>query len=292
MTASDVSLVLIGCGYSALALARRTRGKGWWIAGTTTRADKLERLQAAGIDPILFDGSARSPALAARLAEATHVVVSVPPDEAGDPVLRHHGGDVAAARQLAWIGYLSTVGVYGDRQGGWVDEEGELRPTSARGRRRVEAERAWLDVANRADRSVHVLRLSGIYGPGRSAIDSLKAGTARRIIKPGQVFNRIHVEDIAAALEAGVAGRGTHSVYNVTDDAPAPPQDVIAFAAGLIGVPVPPELPFEDAALSPMGRSFYGESKRVSNARMRSDLGVALTYPTYREGLAAIARGA
>lgn len=291
MTGSAISLLLLGYGYSASALVRRAQGKGWRIAGTTTRADKMERMRAAGIEPILFDGRARSEQLSRRLVEATHVVVSVPPEDGGDPVLALHGGDISAARRLVWIGYLSTVGVYGDRQGGWVDEDDELRPSTQRSRRRAEAERAWLDTAGRSGKRVHVLRLSGIYGPGRSAIDNLKAGTARRIIKAGQVFNRIHVEDIAAALEAGVAGRGTHSIYNVTDDEPAPPQDVIAFAARLLGMPVPPDVPFEAAELSPMGASFYAENKRVANARMKGDLGVTLAYPTYREGLAAIARG-
>lgn len=290
MTASPISIVLLGYGYSASALVRRAQGKGWRIAGTTTRMDKAARMRAAGIEPILFDGRARSPELAHRLAEATHVVVSVPPEDAGDPVLVLHGEDIAAAQRLAWIGYLSTVGVYGDRQGKWVDEDDELKPSSQRSRRRAEAERAWLDIAERSGKRVHVLRLSGIYGPGRSAIDTLRAGTARRIIKPGQVFNRIHVEDIAAALEAGIAGRGTHSIYNVTDDEPAPPQDVIAYAAQLLGVPMPPDVPFEQAELSPMGASFYAENKRVANARMKRDLGVVLAYPTYREGLAAIAR--
>ena len=290
MTEAPISLVLLGCGYSAAALVRRAQGKGWRIAGTTTRADKLERMRAAGIEPIVFDGGTRSAELAHRLAEATHVVVSAPPGEAGDPVLAQHGGDIVSAQRLAWIGYLSTVGVYGDRQGGWVDEDADLRPSSQRSRRRAQAEQAWLDLGRCAGKRVQVLRLSGIYGPGRSAIDNLRAGTARRIVKRDQVFNRIHVEDIAAALEAGIAGRGTHSIYNVTDDEPAPPQDVIAHGARLIGVAVPPDVPFEQAELSAMGASFYAENKRVSNARMKRDLGVALAYPTYREGLAAIAQ--
>jgi nucleoside-diphosphate-sugar epimerase len=192
------------------------------------------------------------------------------------------------AESVRWVGYLSTIGVYGDAGGAWIDEDTPARPGSARASRRIEAEAAWLDFGKRTGKRVQIFRLGGIYGPGRSAFDDLRAGSARRIIKPGQVFNRIHVGDIANVLVAAVGGRGRHSIYNVVDDEPGPPQDVVAYAAGLLGVPAPPEIPFEKAELSPMGRSFYSENRRVRNARLKEDLGVRLAYPSYREGLAAI----
>ncbi|MGI9403233.1 MAG: NAD-dependent epimerase/dehydratase family protein, partial [Hyphomicrobium sp.] len=211
------------------------------------------------------------------------------PGEDGDPVLRHHAGDLQAASSLTWIGYLSTVGVYGDRQGGWVDETSKTQPTSERSRRRLAAEDAWRAFGAQTNRRVQLFRLAGIYGPGRSAIDRLQEGSARRIIKPGQVFNRIQVDDIATALSAAIAGRGTQQVYNVTDNEPAPPQEVIAFAAELLEMPPPPEIAFDEADLSPIAASFYADNKRVSNARLREDLGVHLKFPSYREGLRAIA---
>ena len=206
-------------------------------------------------------------------------------------MLRHHSREIAKAHDVRWIGYLSTVGVYGDFGGAWVDEDTPPKPGSERTVRRLAAETAWRDFGANHDRAVRIFRLAGIYGPGRSAIDDLFAGTARRIVKPGQVFNRIHVEDIAAVLETAAANGGAHAVYNVTDNEPAPPQDVVAYAARLIGQDPPPETPFETAALSPMGFSFYSENRRVRNARLRDDLGVDLTYPSYREGLAAILAG-
>lgn len=288
-TASEPKLVCLGLGYSARAIAAGLADRGWSLAGTTTTVAGRQRIEAAGITGIVFDGSAPSTALADALRSATHIVVSIPPDATGDPVLCHHISDLVDAPRLVWIGYLSTVGVYGDRAGGWVDETDAPRPASVRSRQRVDAERAWLSLAT-AHRRVIVFRLAGIYGPGRSAIDSLRAGTARRIIKPGQVFNRIHVEDIARMVIAAIDRRGSHDVYNLSDDEPAPPQDVVEHAARLIGMPVPPDLPYDTAELSPMARSFYAECKRVRGERVQQDLGVALAYPTYREGLAAIAR--
>ena len=207
-------------------------------------------------------------------------------------MLRHFRDDLAALPELAWIGYLSTVGVYGDCQGQWVDETAPARPTSERSLRRVRAENAWLAFGSESGRRVEIFRLAGIYGPGRNVIDNLKAGTARRIVKAGQVFNRIHVEDIAGVLAAAIDGRGVHNIYNVSDDEPAPPQDVIACAAELLGLPVPPDIPFEQAGLTGMAGSFWAENKRVSNARIKNALGVTLAYPTYREGLRAILAGA
>ncbi|MEZ5851441.1 MAG: SDR family oxidoreductase [Hyphomicrobiaceae bacterium] len=281
-------LLCLGLGYSARMVATRLAREGWRIAGTAREAGGLDRIADAGWRALPFDAAAPSPALAAALRAATHVLVSIPPDAAGDPVLRCHGDDLRQAAGLCWIGYLSTVGVYGDHAGGWVDEATPPAPVSQRSRWRVAAEAEWLAAGAACAVPVQVFRLAGIYGPGRSAIDSLRAGTARRIVKPGQVFNRIHVEDIATTVLAGMAHPEATGLFNVTDDEPAPPQDVVAFAASLLGVPPPPEMPFETAELSPMARSFYGETKRVANGRIKRALGVTLRYPSYREGLAAI----
>jgi len=218
-------------------------------------------------------------------------VISAAPGDGGDPLLAHHAEELRAA-PLQWIGYLSTIGVYGNHDGKWIDEETPAEPTSPRGQRRLEAERAWAEFGDSAGVPTGIFRLSGIYGPGRGPLEKLRSGQARAVIKPGQVFNRIHVEDIASALEAAIARAGERHgvrVYNVTDDEPAPPQDVLDFAADLIGVPRPPRVPFEDADMSPMARSFYSDNKRTSNARMKQELGVTLTYPTFREGIRALA---
>ena len=211
--------------------------------------------------------------------------MSIPPDAAGDPVLRHFGQEIARAPQLERIIYLSTIGVYGDHGGGWVDETTVPRPVNERSRERLAAEQAWQALAARTGKSLQILRLAGIYGPGHNALVALRNGTARRIVKPGQVFNRIHVEDIARAVAAARAAAGKSAVWNVSDDEPAPAEDVVAYAAGLLGIAPPPEIAFDAADLSPMARSFYGESKRVANAAMKARLGVELAFPTYREGL-------
>jgi nucleoside-diphosphate-sugar epimerase len=280
-------LFCFGLGYTALALA--TRRLGWRVTGTSTTTAGCDAIAARGYQAALFDGAIAGADVRAALAAATHILVSVPPVEGADPVLQWHAGDIAAAPRLGWIGYLSTVGVYGDWQGAWVDEDSPTRPVSRRSRWRLAAEQAWLEFGRRSGKRVLIFRLAGIYGPGRSAIDNLKEGTARRIVKPGQFFNRIHVDDIASVLAAAIAVSGNHNIYNVADDGPAPPQDVVAYAAKLLGLAPPPEIPFERAELSAMAASFYGENKRVRNERIKHDLGVALTYPTYREGLRAIA---
>jgi nucleoside-diphosphate-sugar epimerase len=284
-------LFCFGLGFSARVFARDRAGRGWQVTATSTSAAGVERIRAAGYGALHYDGRTPGQGVAAALADATHVLVSPAPDAAGDPVLRHHAADLAGAPALGWIGYLSTIGVYGNSDGNWIDETAELRPNSDRSRWRAAAEAAWLDLARSSRKPVQVFRLAGIYGPGRSAIDNLREGSARRIIKPGQVFNRIHVDDIAGALAAAVDRGGRHAIYNVCDDEPAPPQDVVAYAARLLGLPVPPDLPFEQAELSPMARSFYADNKRVSNARLKADLGYAFRHPTYREGMAAIAAG-
>lgn len=292
MTAArDRCLLCFGLGFSARALLRRLDRGRWRVFATATSEAKAAALKReAGIEACVFDGSAPSPAVAAALEEATDVLVSAPPDASGDPVLRQHGRDIAAAPRLGWIGYLSTVGVYGDRQGGWIDETTAPNPMQDRSRHRLDAERAWQRVAAAAGKRCVLFRLAGIYGPGRSAIDNVRSGRARRIIKPGQKFNRIHVDDIARVVEASMTGRGAFDVYNLADDEAAPPEDVIAYAADLLGLPLPPAVAYDDPSLGEMTRSFFSESKLVRNDRIKQDLGVRLAYPTYREGLAAIAK--
>jgi dTDP-4-dehydrorhamnose reductase len=282
-------LFCFGFGYSAGVLARRLSAKGWTISGTSTTDAGASRIEQQGFRGVMFDGKAKTATTTVALRNATHVLLSIPPDAASDPALRIYGDEIAENPSITWIGYFSTVGVYGDSAGAWVSEETEARPMSERGKRRLDAEYKWLELGRASSKPVIIFRLPGIYGPGRSAIDDLRAGTARRIVKPGQVFNRIHVEDIAAAVEAAIAEPLADRVYNVTDDDPAPPQDVVAYGSELLGLPVPPDLDFATADLSPMAQSFYSESKRVSNARMKAELGVTLTYPTYREGLRQIA---
>jgi nucleoside-diphosphate-sugar epimerase len=218
------------------------------------------------------------------------VLLSIPPGEDGDPALRVYGTDIAASPSIAWIGYYSSVSVYGDFKGEWVDEKTPPRPVTDRGMRRLTAENGWAELGRTSGKNVVILRLPGIYGPGRSAIDQLRAGKARRIFKPGQVTNRAHVDDIATATEAALQLQSGIHIFNVTDDLPAPPQDVIAYGAELLGVPCPPATDPADASVSPMARSFYAESKKVSNLRMKDELGVKLAYPTYVEGLKAIAQ--
>lgn len=289
MSDSPPRLFCFGLGFSALALARRRLAAGWRVAGTTRTAEKAGRLAAEGMEAFLFDSGRPLDEPAAALAGTTHLLASVPPDGgAADPVLAAHGAAIAALPGLRWLGYLSTTGVYGDRGGGWVDETSALRPSGARGRRRVEAEAAWLALHARHGLPVHLFRLAGIYGPGRSQLDSVAAGTARRIVKPGQVFSRIHVEDIAGVLEASMARPNPGAAYNVCDDEAADPAEVVAYAAELLGLPPPPAVAFEEAELSPMGRSFYADNKRVSNRRIKQELGVELRYPDYRSGLKAL----
>ena len=275
-------LMSFGHGYSAQALARLLLPRGWTIRGTTRSPENLPGFAADGVEGVLWPGGDLRGALEA----ATHVLVSAGPGEGGDPVLDLMRDDLARlAGQFAWVGYLSTTGVYGDRQGGWVDESAPLAPATERGRMRVEAERQWRSVPGLP---LHIFRLAGIYGPGRGPFEKVRRGTARRIVKQGQVFSRIHVDDIAQVLEASIARPDPGAVYNVCDDDPAPPEDVIAYAAELLGAPPPPEIPFEQAQMTPMARSFYAESKRVSNKRIRSELGVTLLHPGYRDGLRAL----
>lgn len=285
----DMSVFVFGLGYTGLAFARAMRDAGAPVGGTVRGAEKAEALRAEGIAAVVFDGTSRSAAAAAALAGATHVLVTVSQGEGGDPVLAAHGDDLAAAPQLAWAGYLSTVGVYGDHCGAWIDEEAPPDPRIARAAARIAAEDAWRRFGTERGVPVGIFRLAGIYGPGRNPFVKLAEGSAHRIVKPGQVFNRIHVADIATTLGAAIE-RPAARTYNVSDDEPAPPQDVIAYAAALMGVTPPPEVAFAEADLSPMARSFYEGNRRISNRRIREELGVALAYPTYRDGLSALWR--
>jgi nucleoside-diphosphate-sugar epimerase len=275
---------IFGAGYSGRAFGRLMAAGGVEIGGTTRAPENFDHLLQAGIEPLLFDGETVSDAVRLALTMATHLIVSTAPTEAGDPVLAADR-DVLLSEtpRLQWIGYLSTVGVYGDHQGDWVDETSECRPGSRRSVLRVAAEEDWLGFGKERGVPVTVLRLSGIYGPGRNAFVNLDKGTARRLVKPGQVFNRIHVADIAGALKHLAESR-TGGIFNATDDEPAPPQDVVAYAAKLMGVEPPPEIPFETAPISPMTRSFYGENKRVSNAAIKA-AGYRFAFPNYRSAL-------
>lgn len=276
------TLLSIGHGYSARALTPILLAQGWRIIGTTRSADKAAQIAQTGVEPRLFPDGDITDAIAA----ASHILISAGPDKEGDPTLRRVGDAIAArANALDWVGYLSTTGVYGDHQGGWVDEDTPLTPSTRRGQWRVQAEAAWAAIPHLP---LHIFRLAGIYGPERGPFAKVRAGTARRIIKKDQVFSRIHVEDIAQVLAASIAQPNAGAVYNLCDDDPAPPQDVIGHAADLLGVPQPPAVDFETADMTPMARSFYAESKRVKNDRIKDELGVRLRYPSYRQGLAAL----
>jgi nucleoside-diphosphate-sugar epimerase len=288
-----MKIFFFGMGYSSLATARAMHQRidtAIPIFGTTRSADMVERFADSPYRLHLFDGSHPSKTLAPDLQRATHLVVSIPPDENGDPALNLHRGDLDAARELQWLCYFSTVGVYGDFGGAWIDETAPTRPVNERSKLRVEVEGQWRDYAASRNLPLFVLRLAGIYGPGRSAFEKLREGTARRIIKPGQVFNRIHVADIGRVTQLA-AQRKLAGVFNLGDDEPAPPQDLVAHAADMLGVPIPPDMPFATAEMTPMARSFYADNKRVSNAAIKKALGIELLYPTYREGLNAILMG-
>ncbi len=277
------TLLSFGHGYSARALSALLMGDDWHVIGTTRGADKAQTLRNEGVQPMIWPGDDMRPAL----ETATHLLISAGPGEGGDPVLAALRDDIARiAPRLEWAGYLSTTGVYGDHQGDWVDEATPLTPSTRRGHLRKTAEAAWQAIPGLP---LHIFRLAGIYGPGRGPFAKVRAGTARRIIKPNQVFSRTHVEDIAQVLAASIRQPKPGAIYNVCDDDPAPPQDVIGYAAKLLDLPLPQAEPFDEAKMSAMARSFYAESKRVSNDKIKNDLGVTLRYPSYRDGLRAMA---
>ena len=279
-------LFVFGPGFSGMALIRRLAAGGWDVAATARDAAGRARLRAEGIEPV---DPADPLAMMRALADARAVLVTAPPGERGCPALPPIAAALASGGGFPdWIGYLSTTGVYGDRGGGWVRETSPLAAQSVQGARRVAAERDWLQMGRGMGLTVCGFRLPGIYGPGRSAFDRLRAGAARRVERPGQVFSRIHVDDLAAALEASIAHPRAGGIYNVCDDEPCPPQDVIAYAADLLGMAPPPLVAYDPAAAPAASRRFYAESKRVSNALAKAELGWRPRYPTYREGLRAI----
>ncbi len=289
-------LLCFGMGYCARSLARslaQSLGReGWNVAGTARTPEAASAAESAGAEMFCFDGTRPLENGAAMLTRFSHLLISIPPDGDDDPVLSHHRDDIAGCvgnGTLRWIGYLSTTGVYGDHQGAWVDEAASCAPTSDRACFRSRAEHAWLRLAEDIGAPVQVFRLAGIYGPGRNQLAAVHAGTAHRVHKPGQVFSRIHVDDVAGVLRASMARPRPGAIYNVCDDEPAPPEDVVAFAARLAGVTLPPVVPFAQAGLSAMARSFYADNKRVSNDLIKRELGYALKYPTYRDGLRALA---
>lgn len=277
------TLFSFGHGYSAQALSRHIAPKGWRILGTTRDSEGMEAIRDSGAEPLVWPGQEPN------LDGVTHLLISTAPNAEGDPVLAALGDEIARrAAQFTWVGYLSTTAVYGDHQGGWVDEDTPPAPTAKRGKWRMLAEQQWSSIP---DLPIHIFRLAGIYGPGRGPFSKLKRGGLRRIIKPGQVFSRIHVEDIAQILDASMTNSNPGRVYNVCDDEPVPPQDVIGYAAELQGLPLPPAVSYEEADLTPMARSFYNENKRVRNSRIKDELGVTLIYPNYRVGLDALMKG-
>jgi nucleoside-diphosphate-sugar epimerase len=284
------ALLCLGMGFSAEALAARLKPQGWRILGTARSDTRLRELAGRGLEACSLEDLPRSSIFD---EPGLHLLASAPPAESGDPFLSALAAPLAAARgNIVWVGYLSTTGVYGDRLGAWVDEDTPVQPLSERTRRRVEAEQAWLDWGQQANVPVNVFRLAGIYGPGRNQLVSLREGTARRVFKQGQVFSRIHVDDIATVLIAAMDRRLPARIYNVCDDEPAPPHEVVAFAAGLLGITPPPLEDYEAArpTMSPMAVGFYQESKRVRNDRLKQELGVRLAWPTYREGLSGLLR--
>ncbi|MCG5247821.1 SDR family oxidoreductase [Methylorubrum extorquens] len=283
-----MNLFVFGLGFSARHFAERERARFNAVRATVTEPERARSLAAeTGFTLRAFGPEADDPRIADDLADTDVLLISAPPGRDGDTVLARYRDTIAKSR-ISWIGYLSTIGVYGDQGGAWIDETTPATPKSARSRDRLAVENAWLALGAETGKAVQVFRLSGIYGPGRNPIVKLRDGRTQRIVKPGQVFNRIHVADIAATLAASIERPRGGAVYNVTDDEPAPPQTVTEHAARLTGLPLPPEVDFETADLSPMARSFYGENKRVRNRLIREELGVQLAFPTYREGLAAL----
>jgi len=285
-----MNLVVFGLGFTSEAFLRFAEGRFTSVVGTVRSAEKAAQKTKPGCEILVFNEASADSRISLALSEADAVLISAGPDEAGDPVLRRFAHDIETSKSLRWIGYLSTIGVYGDADGGWVDETVAPNPSHTRTQRRVEVEQEWLALGARTGKATQIFRLAGIYGPGRNPIINLDQ-RAQRVIKKGQVFNRIHVDDIAQVLLASMAKPRQGAVYNVSDNEPAPPQDVLLYAAELTGREPPLEVPFEQAVMSEMARSFYADNKRVSNRLIREELGVELRYPTYREGVAALAKG-
>ncbi|MDA9230839.1 SDR family oxidoreductase [Alphaproteobacteria bacterium] len=281
-------MMFFGFGFCAAALAPSLKAQGWRLSATCRTPEKAAQLAAQNIEALIWPDEAAAFSVA-DLDGVTHGLISAPPEAAGDPVLAKAGAALAArASALQWLGYLSTTGVYGDHGGAWIDEDTPPGRVGERGQKRVDAEAQWAQFGAQYELPIMYFRLAGIYGPGRNQLTSVANHTARRIDKPGQVFSRIHVQDIATILAASIDQPNPGRAYNLCDDEPAPPQDVVAFAAELLGHEPPPLLPFETVSLSPMARSFYGDNKRTSNQRVKDELGVSLRYPNYRDGLTAL----
>jgi len=242
----------------------------------TRSVEKAKKLNNDGVNSIIWPGTNLTP----YIQKATHILTSVSPNSQGDPVLDQYN-EVFSKNTFDWVGYLSTTGVYGNHNGGWVDENSPLKPTTTRGQLREEAEFAW----SKLNVNLHIFRLAGIYGPGRGPFSKVRNGTARRIIKEGQLFSRIHVDDIAQVLLASIRYPRQGAIYNVCDDIPAPPEDVIAYAAELLGMPIPLAVDYNEADMTPMARSFYAENKRVRNDLIKEELGIELKFPDYKTGL-------
>jgi nucleoside-diphosphate-sugar epimerase len=281
----DKKIFCFGFGYTASFLSLKLSPCGWKVCGTTTDADKRSFLKKNGIEAWVFDRNHSVPDPFHTFEGVTHVLLSVPPDSDGDPVFDVHGGDIAAIKNLEWVGYLSTTAVYGDQGGNWIDEMAPATPSSMRGSRRLKAEQQWRSLYLHDGLPLHIFRLSGIYGPGRSAIDAVRSGTARRIEKPGHAFNRIHVEDIVQVLIASMNKPNPGSIYNLADDTPSPSHEVIQFACNMVGIDAPPLIPYDQAGSAPIVQSFYKENKRIRNDKIKNELGVELLYPDYRSGL-------
>jgi nucleoside-diphosphate-sugar epimerase len=280
-------LFCFGLGYTGFELAVNLRKLGWSVSGTTRDQSSQSRLKSSGFKVYTFDGT--QPLPDAVFDGVSHILLSIPPGEDGDPAFNQHGKDlVARVSKLKWVGYLSTTGVYGDRQGGWVDETSDLTPSTRRGEKRLAAEQKWLELYRQSGLPVHLFRLAGIYGPGSNQLEKVADGKARRRVKQGQVFSRIHLDDIIGILLASMENPNPGTAYNVCDDEAVPPQDVVTYAAQLLGMKPPPEIPFDPENMTPMGRSFFAESKQVSNQKIKDELGYRLKYPTYREGLKAL----
>lgn len=281
-------LFCFGYGYCAEYLQRDLmREGGWRVSGTTRDSERKAELRAQGVQASVFDPLMPLPDPLYTLRDVTHLLISTPPDDQGDPVFMTHAEDIARLKNLQWVGYLSTTGAYGDRNGGVVDENTKPHPTTQRGSRRYKAEEQWLSLLHAAQVPVHIFRLAGIYGPTRSALDSVRSGIARRIHKPGHAFNRIHIDDITQVLRASIASPQAGHIYNVCDDHPAPSHEVIDYACKLLGYTSPPLIEFDRVDMAPITRSFYKDNKRVSNEKIKTDLGVILRYPTFKEGLRA-----
>lgn len=282
------SLFCFGYGYTCDYLGHELMASGnWSVFGTTRDSQKQDMLKRRGITSYIFDYQTPLQAPSRILQDITHILISTPPDDRGDPTYLMHEDDICHLPNLEWIGYLSATSIYGDRDGKWVDETAFPEPTSKRGSRRLRAEKQWQAVAERCNLPLHIFRLSGIYGPGRSALDSVRAGIARRIEKEGHAFNRIHVEDIVQTLIASMNNPQPNSIYNLADNEAAPSHEIISYACKLLNIQPPPLIPYEEADLAPIARSFYKDNKRIKNNKIKEDLGIQLKYPNHRLGLQA-----